>query len=113
MKIEENNYLEKKDEGYLDSKGRLFSFKGGEHLNDIYESREMELNFCPFCDAKEGVYERVTLEATQDYNFCGVPMTNEISSFNKTYSGEIRCKSCEQEIPPEFFNKKVVSYENL
>lgn len=112
MQIGESNFLTKKEDGYLDSQNRLFSFRGGEELARIYAKEQEDLSACPYCDSDRGFYQRVRAEAIYHYSVTGTLLINKQSHPVKSTVGDCRCSNCDQEIPNDIFKTKVVFDEH-
>lgn len=108
MQVGENNFLNRKEDGYLDSKNRLFSFRGGEELARIYAKEQEALSACPYCDSDRGFYQRVRAEAIYHYGTDGTLLVNKQSHPVKSTMGDCRCSNCDQEVSSDIFKAKVV-----
>lgn len=108
MQIGEDNFLTKKEDGYLDGQNRLFSFRGGEELARMYAKEQENLSACPYCDSDAGFYQRIRAEVLYHFKIDGTLLLNNQSLPIKNTVGDCRCLKCDQEITREIFKPKVI-----
>jgi len=106
MQIGDDNFLSKKEEGFVDKQGRVFSERGAKEMEAMFKGDLGSLSACPYCDSTRGAYERVKVEGEQHWNFDGIPQEEGINKIDKIYTNDVRCMECQQSIPNDFFHKR-------